>query len=180
MKPSTEVKAWLENYEGDFPFYLSLKNQLNARGVLSLKQIEAVERAISRESAPKRVFNPEDCRFKAGDVVEIKTWLAKKLAEQNDVVVFFRNLKIVEVHNATAKAMLVSVAFHSDVCTSCHVCGRTLTNDFSRATGIGPVCLERLGIEVENFDIEATIAQMEIYAKERGNFKIWLPFSQIK
>ncbi len=48
-----EVRDWLNKYTGNFPFYLSLQDQLNRRGTLSPAQVNAVLRAIDRESQPK-------------------------------------------------------------------------------------------------------------------------------
>ena len=47
--------------------------------------------------------------------------------------------KIAEVGPAEASAL------YGHEIGSCGVCGRTLTNDESRARGIGPVCIERMG-----------------------------------
>lgn len=81
----------------------------------------------------------------------------------------FRNLEIVEIVGESPKAIKARVKFVSKVANSCHLCGRELDTEISRATGIGPVCAEKLGISrAKANDARAILDAVEALAAEVG------------
>lgn len=171
MKSRIEyLKAHLDN-----TFFKSLYTQWEQRGTLSDRQIACIDRAIAKESRP--VFS-----IQVGQKFEIKTWLAKRLQKETDKEFFFRNLEVIEVQKETEKAYLMSVRFVSSIACSCHVCGRALDNEVSRATGIGPVCADRLNIPRPTLaNAQETLAQIDTLCKQIGTVgPFWVPKSQIK
>lgn len=165
-------------------FYRSILYQFNQRGSLSPRQIESIQNAYDRaqgkpvtDTAPKRAFS-----LNVGQTIEIKAWIARRIQADLNMDYFFRNLEIVDVANETAKAYQVTVKFVSKVVTSCHVCGRDLDTEVSKACGIGPVCADRLGLPRPTLErAEETLKALEALCGQLGTIgPIWLPKSQIK
>lgn len=94
---------------------------------------------------------------------------------------FFRNLKVEEVSGETARAYQVKVSFSSRAFVCCNVCGRPLDNAISRATGIGPVCADKLGIPRPTLETaEETLKHLDSIAASQGSIgPFWLPKSQM-
>ena len=115
-------------------------------------------------------------------VVEVKAWFARILQEKTGAPIKFRNLKIKRVYRETQKAYLVDLEFFSGILKNCGVCGRGLTNDISRMTGIGPICASKLGMErPDEKNAKEFMKELDDKFKKLGVFKeIWLPKSQIK
>lgn len=175
-----EEAKWLLTYQGNFAFYLSLQDQFRRFRKLSPAQTACVRRAIERESgavAKDRVFT-----LKAGELVEIKSWMARVIATEMGQEFGFRNLKIETVEDETGAAWKTSFRFSHDVAASCGICGRDLDNEFSRATGIGPVCASKLGIKrVKEEDTEAVRAELRAYCERIGVIgPRWVPKAQVK
>jgi hypothetical protein len=170
------IVDWLRTYDGNFPMYQSFQRQFRANGTLSEKQRACVERAINRQRSKEVVSG----NYKPQDRITIKSWLARKLAEERNLKIFFRNLEIVEYHKETARAIETTVKFVSEVATCCHVCGRPLDTDVSRACGIGPICAVNIGLQQPTLDNAKDILKgLDEMAKTMGNIRLWIPKSQI-
>lgn len=164
-------------------FYSSLLGQFTARGFLSDKQIAAVERAIAEKA--NRASNPPPSReysVKVGQLLEVKAWIARRLQADLGMDYFFRNLEVTEVLNETVKAYQVKVQFVAQIVTSCHICGRDLDTEVSRATGIGPVCADKMGLPRPTLaTAQETLQAIDALCKQIGAVgPIWIPKSQIK
>jgi len=173
---------WLRNYSGPNHFFLSLQAQYLRFGKLTDRQTEFVTTAWQRE---KMVASPS---LKTGDGIEIKAWLARAIAEEfqtipveGDKPVAFRNLDIVAFHRETEKALYLTVRYSSKICQRCHVCGKELDTEVSRACGIGPVCAKRLGFKRAGVeDAQAIVAKMEEISEDIGDIgPRWIPKSQV-
>jgi hypothetical protein len=172
-----QVVEWLRNYNGDFPIYVSFQRYFTINGFLTEKQRICVERALARDQK----YNHPKTSIKKGDRFTIKTWLARKLAEQRNMRYFFRNLEVVESHKETKNAISVTVKFLSEVATCCHVCGRPLDTEISRACGIGPVCCENIGLSRPTLEnAQQILKEIESKVNEIGSVgPLWIPKSQI-
>lgn len=131
---------------------------------------------------PKVEKDQEEFSIKAGDRIEIKSWLAKKLQEDTGEDIFFRNLEIVETLRETYKAVHCRIKFISDIAESCHLCGRSLDDPISVATGIGPVCLKKIGIKRVSADqAKEVLKEIDKICKDIGEIgPVWIAKSQIK
>lgn len=164
-------------------FYRSLLFQYEQRGSLSQKQIECVLNAINKAQNKEMVRNePKEFSLKLGQVIEIKKFVAQRLKMEQGLPYFFRNLEVTEVLNETQKAYQLKVKFVSKIVTSCHVCGLHLDTDVSRATGIGPVCADRLGLKRPTLETaQETLRAIDALCSSVGIIgPIWVPKSQIK
>lgn len=87
------VVTWLKNYQGNFPFYLSLKSQYEQRGDLSEKQVASIYNAIERETGKVIERAPADLLEKARAFDEwFKTFIGENVYSEisNPIVDAFR------------------------------------------------------------------------------------------
>lgn len=122
-----------------------------------------------------------DLSFSKGDSIEIKAWVAKQIAEQENLELCFRNLQLTEVYAESAKAIQCKIKFVSKVANSCHLCGRNLDTEISRATGIGPVCAKKLKLDRGTYeDASQCLKFLNEYAEGVGEIgPVWIPKSQM-
>ncbi len=162
-------------------FYNSLLYQYNSKGYLSSLQLEAVEKAMFKASQPKST-EPKVYSIASGQRIEVKAWIARRLQADLGLAFFFRNLEVVEVLNETFKAYQVKVKFVAQIVTSCHICGRDLDTEISRATGIGPVCADKMGLPRPTLaTANETLKAIDALCQGIGAVgPIWVPKSQIK
>jgi hypothetical protein len=175
---------FISQYEGASSFFQSLRQQWEARGSLTERQIECITRELSK-AEPTAI---DVTGLQTGGGIEIRRWLARKIAEEFKTIpahleapVAFRNLEITEIHRETAKAVQVTFRYSSKICERCHVCGAELDTDVSRACGIGPVCAKKLGFKRASLgDAGAIVERMEAICREVGEVgPRWIPKSQI-
>ena len=113
---------------------------------------------------------------------------SRKLAEHFitsfSVPYFFRTLEVVKINKEGIKGIEAQVKFYTELCGQCHLCGKPLTDEFSKKTGVGPVCAKKkLGIKrttSNHADIEIAIAKIKEVAANIGIIgPIFIPKSQI-
>lgn len=174
MKPQVE---FLEANKADNSFYQSLYEQWTRKRGLSKKQIACIVKGMVKAGLVEPIYS-----FNKGEVVTISAKIARAKAEELKLDAFFRNVEITEIHRETAKAIQVNVKFRSDIVTGCHMCGRDLTCDVSRATAIGPVCAEKIGFKRPTAaDAPKMLEAIDKMAKRVGEIKeIWLPKYALK
>jgi uncharacterized ferredoxin-like protein len=183
---------WLFDYKGSFEFYISLKNQWIAKGFLSEKQKEAVERAIARDAeraSPKQEvktvnYRSEEClapTYKEGTTLKISRGVAKAIAEEKGMQLPFRKVEVLKTHRETTKAVLVTVKYSAQIGHFCGICGRGLTHPVSQATGIGPECASKLNITRYSMsDAKSILSEIESRLNAMGEVQVWLPRSKIE
>jgi SWI/SNF-related matrix-associated actin-dependent regulator 1 of chromatin subfamily A len=115
-------------------------------------------------------------------VIETKAWFAKTFRDNHNTSLAFRNFKVLKVTNETKKAYQVDIEFFSGISCTCGYCGRILDNPVSKATGIGPICAEKMGLPRPTLETAKEIVKkMEELSKKQGQFlNVWIPKSQIK
>lgn len=173
------MRTWLTEQRWS-SFYSSLLTQVEGGRELSERQLQCVINGMHKAMQPKPP--PSEPTLKAGALIEVKAFIARRLQSDLSMPYFFRNLSVVEVSKETSKAFQLKVSFVSRIVTSCHVCGRELDTDVSRATGIGPVCADRLGIKRPTLETaNETLQAIDILCRNLGVVgPIWVPKSQIK
>lgn len=182
-----DVVAWLENYKGDFEFYLSLRDQLDRRDFLSDKQITSVRNAIARDQQVKpKPFTASgewaNPTYKAGTILSMSQNTATRMAKEHGLEFTYRNIEIVKTHRETERGLLVTIKFTPQIGRMCSICGRHLDTAVSRATGIGPVCADRMGISrYSHGDAKEILAQLAEKIGMIGEIKeVWLPRFRVK
>lgn len=191
-----DVIQWLQNYKGNFEFYLSVRSQLEERGTLSPKQVDAIKRAITRDQKPAQSTAPaatpvapttapqmdqSKATYAPGTVLQLKKFFATKLQKEIGMSHLFVNVEIVETQRETAKAIQATIRFSARYSTTCSCCGRVLDNQVSRATGIGPICADKMGLEQYSLEnAKAVLKELESKLEQIGQKTVWIPRSGIK
>lgn len=155
---------------------------ISACWVDSLSKVQGLKLAVyemEQESKPAPEVKPHE---HDGMVFEMSAWFAKRIKEEKGTAYAFRNFKVLKVVRETQKAFQIDGEFFSGIASTCGVCGRELTNDISRATGIGPVCAVKIGLSRPTMEsAKQTVRDMEAMSKAQGVFQgIWVPKSQVK
>lgn len=170
---------WLRSYGGTFPFYLDLKRQFEAKGGLSEKQWAAITRAVERECTPRKSTtwgNDREFTYKAGDILLLKRWGAKVLAQNAGVVRPHFVVEVLETLAETPKAVRLRLRLSAQRTSHCGICGIALTNPHSVDAGIGPICAGRAGVSYGEKSLDELAEQL----REVGEVETWLPAGAIK
>ena len=175
------VCDWLNNYNGTFPFYLSLKSQLASKGYLSPAQIACVVKAIGRDTTRKMAVQAPAMAAKTfslgiGDIIVVSKWLARKIGEQAGLARAHYTLEVVAVEAETERAYKATLKLSGQRTSRCGICGIKLTDPHSVANGIGPICAEKVGIAYSG----QSLAELQTALKEVRTVNTWLPKSSIK
>lgn len=117
-----------------------------------------------------------------GAIIEVKKWYARTFHENHNTEMIFSNMEIIKVMRETEKAYLVDVKLFGGVAGSCGICGRRLDNLISQATGIGPICAEKIGFPRPTEDRIPEIKELlKAKTEKQGIISgTWIPKSQIK
>lgn len=177
-----EVCEFLRAYTGSFEFLLSLKQQLARKGYLTDGQLGGVIRCMKREEERsqnplKTVPNPT---YAPGTVLELSKFIASKIGTMMGHYMQHRNVEVLETLRETRNAVLARVKLSSHFAGRCMCCGRRLTNMISKASGVGPECAEKYG--VERYEMSAAkdiVAHIEARLPKES-VEIWIPRTQIK
>lgn len=183
-------KVWFrECLQDKFPFWQKAieedgRHNITCCWVESLSKVESLRLAIYEMEQEMKPAVPEVAPSHAYDgmVFEVKRWIANKIKEEQNTAFLFRNFRVLKVKRETAKAFQIDAEFFSGIASTCGICGAELSNDISRATGIGPICAGRMGLDRPSMkNAKEIVAQMEAVSKAQGTFKdVWIPKSQIK
>lgn len=165
---------WIKAYSGDFPFYLSLQDQVRRGRTLSEKQLAAIGRAIEREAQPKPA--PETFSIQPGQVLIVGKFVAQRIAEENRLTRPHHAFEVVQVHRETRKAYHVTARLSAQRTSYCGICGLTLKNPESVAAGIGPICAEKLGI----FFGDRSLEELSQALKVEREITAWIAKASIK
>jgi hypothetical protein len=139
------------------------------------QEVQAIEKEM-------KALEPVPAHHLDGAIMEVTKWYAGVFKEKNNTQFAYRNLRVIKVFRETQNAYLVDAEFFSGIASACGVCGRQLDNDISRATGIGPICAEKLGMKRPTMETaKEVVKHLESMSKAQGVFtQQWIPKSQIK
>ena len=171
----------VRDYKGDNGFIISLKGGLTKYGSLTPKQLSAADNFFSKVNTPKKMEDttqPKEVNVN----IKISKFIAKRIAEDNDLEFKPFLLTITKVLRETAKAYQVVGKMNTSDVSSCRCCGLDLTDWRSQATGVGPVCSKSLGIPYvkKEEDIVVYKKLLKLKIDKIGDLTFWLAKSQIK
>ena len=131
----------------------------------------------------EREINPptEPTGIEVSSFIEVKKWYAGIVKDELNLGFMFRNWRVKKIYRETQKAVLVDAEAFGGILTSCGVCGRKLDNKISKATGIGPICAEKIGLERPTMEnAKEIVEELEKKVKAlKPITKKWIPKSQI-
>ena len=114
--------------------------------------------------------------------IKISRFIAKRVAEENDLEFKPFLLTITKVLKETNKAYQVVGKMNTSDVSSCRCCGKDLTDWRSQATGVGPVCSKTLGIPYVKKEEDVVVYKklLKLKIDKIGDLTFWLAKSQIK
>ena len=179
MTPS-EVIENVKNYEGTNNFMNSLKKGLNKYGSLTENQISAAIRVIEgarRHEQAQREMNINV----VGQTIKVGRKIALGIREEYNLDFHPILIDIISVKGMTDKAFRFKGKLTKENGGICRCCGKTLTDEMSQLTGIGPVCAKYVGVEHPKTkqDVEKFKEDMSNRIDEIGEFEFWIPKKSI-
>jgi hypothetical protein len=169
-----DLKAKLMAYNGTFPFLLELRSKLIKYSNLSDKQWSAVDKCLQ----PKPVVDPTVIAVDSCAIpITVSPAAARYLAKKNNWTINPTTLVVTQIKNRDARGYNVRVkADWSGSVSSCRCCGKTLTDWRSQATGVGPYCVKRTGIQyVRNQqDVARFQKEMEDLCTKMGEVDVYI------
>ncbi len=170
----------ISEYKGQNAFVNEIKSKLESFGKLTEKQVSAAMNQITKENnktVVRKVNVPAP-----GNTIKVGRAVGERLKETYNLQFNPILLDITKVLEFTSKAVKFSGKLTSKSGSICKCCGRTLTDDFSKITGVGKTCASHMGItyitdksQVERFN-QDYMKQVEAI----GEIEFWVPISQIK
>ena len=171
-----EVIKEVQNYEGTNNFMNSLKRGLKKYGSLTENQsaaaIRVIEGARRHEQSQKRI----DIKL-VGDTIKIGRKIALGIKEEYGLDFHPILVDVTAVTAMTDRALRLKGKLTKENGGVCRCCGKTLTDEMSQVTGIGPVCAKYVGVEhpKSKNDVEKFKEDMSNKIEEVGEFEFWIP-----
>lgn len=171
-----EVIKEVQNYEGTNNFMNSLKRGLKKYGTLTENQtsaaIRVIEGARRHEQSQKRI----DIKL-VGDTIKIGRKIALGIKEEYNLDFHPILVDVTAVTAMTDRALRIKGKLTKENGGVCRCCGKTLTDEMSQVTGIGPVCAKYVGVEhpKSKNDVEKFKEDMSNKIDEIGEFEFWIP-----
>ena len=171
-----EVIKEVQNYEGTNNFMNSLKRGLKKYGSLTENQaaaaIRVIEGARRHEQSQKRI----DIKL-VGDTIKIGRKIALGIKEEYNLDFHPILVDVTAVTAMTDRALRVKGKLTKENGGVCRCCGKTLTDEMSQVTGIGPVCAKYVGVEhpKSKNDVKKFKEDMSNKIDEIGEFEFWIP-----
>ena len=177
-----EITTNVKNYKGNNGFINSLQNGLKKYGSLTERQSLAAGKFFTKlmYTPTQSIETPQPKEVKVD--IKITKFLAKRVAEDNDLEFKPFLLTVTKVLRETERAYQVVGKMNTSDVSSCRCCGLDLTDWRSQATGVGPVCSKSLGIPYvkKEEDIAVYKKLLKLKIDKIGDLTFWLAKSQIK
>lgn len=175
-----QVHTDLMAYNGSFAFVLDLRSKLCKYGKLSDKQWEAAKKCL----APKPVADPNVVLVDSCNIpIVISATAARYIAKTHNWPMNPTTLVVTQIKNRDRRGFTATVrADWSGSVSACRCCGKSLTDWRSQATGVGPVCVKRTGIQyvTNKQDIARFQKDMENLCKTMGEVEVYIKEWHVK
>lgn len=168
------IKA-IVTYTGESTFVNDLKMKFKKYRMLTEKQVNAGYKAIDREIQKD---SQQDLNLRlVGNTIKIGRKVAMGIKENYNLEFHPILVDVTEVMTISNKAFKLKAKLTKENGGICRCCGRTLTDEMSQVTGIGPVCTKYVGIEHPKTkdDVEQFKVDMSNKIDEIGEFEFWIP-----
>ena len=171
-----EVIKEVQNYNGTNNFMNSLKRGLNKFNSLTDNQTAAAIRVIEGTRRHEQSKNRIDIKL-VGDTIKIGRKIALGIKEDYNLDFHPILVDVTAVTAMTDRALRVKGKLTKENGGMCRCCGKTLTDEMSQVTGIGPVCAKYVGVEhpKSKNDVEKFKEDMSNKIDEIGEFEFWIP-----
>jgi len=178
---NSEISTQVQNYKGNNGFISSLQGGLKKYGKLTERQLSAAGNFFSKVNTPKKMEDTTQSK-EVNVNIKISKFIAKRVAEENDLEFKPFLLTITKVLRETDKAYQVVGKMNTSDVSSCRCCGKDLTDWRSQATGVGSVCSKALGIPYVKKEEDVVVYKklLKLKIDKIGDLTFWLAKSQIK
>jgi len=169
-----ELKAIVQ-YTGESNFVNDLKVKYKKYRQLTEKQVSAGYKAIDRETQKD---SQKELNIKlVGNTIKLGRKIALSIKENYDMDFHPVLVDVTEVMTISNKAFKLKAKLTKDNAGICRCCGRTLTDEMSQVTGIGPVCAGYVGVKhpKNSNDVAKFKEDMSDKIDEIGEFEFWIP-----
>lgn len=169
-----ELRAIVE-YDGNNTFIVDLKSKYLTYRNLSDAQIKKGYEAVNREKA-KNSQVTLNLRL-VGNTIKLGRTIAERIKKEKGIEFHPILVDVTEVMVMSEKAFKLKAKLTKENGGICRCCGKTLTDEMSRLTGMGPVCSKYVGVKhpVSKSDLPAYRAEVNEKIDEIGEFEFWIP-----
>ena len=168
------------NYDGELKFVKDIQEKYKKYRRLTDKQVSAANNAISREKSKK---SQKDLNIDlVGNTIKLGRNIAMDIKKEYELDFHPILVDVTKVITVSEKAMKLEAKLTKENGGICRCCGRTLTDEMSQMTGVGPVCATYVGVPhpASRKDIPLFQQKMSERIDEVGSFEFWIPKRQIK
>ena len=168
------IKA-IVTYTGESTFVNDLKMKYKKYRKLTEKQVDAGYKAIDRET---QKGTQKEMNLKiVGNTIKLGRKVAMGIKENYNLDFHPILVDVTEVMVMSAKAFKLKAKLTKENGGVCRCCGRTLTDEMSQITGIGPVCAGHVGVKHPKTKDEVAKFREDMSNKidEIGEFEFWIP-----
>jgi hypothetical protein len=170
----TEIRAIVE-YTGINTFVNDLKLKYTTYGRLTDNQITSGYESIQRE---KNNDNQKQVNIKlVGNTIKLGRKIASGIKEKYDMKFHPILVDVTEVVSMSDRAFKLKAKLTKENGGICRCCGKTLTDEVSIITGIGPICSKFVGVEQPKRKeaIAQYVEELNKKIDEIGEFEFWIP-----
>jgi len=176
-----EVRKNIEQimeYKGDNKFVLDLKSKYEKYGKLTEKQIDAGLNVVNRK-VQNRLVNP--LALPKTETIVVGQRTGRQIKEERELDFLPIQIDVSHVIGVSRKAVHLRGKLSTVVGSVCRCCGRKLTDELSKLTGMGKTCAKNTKVPyVKNTnDLERFMNDLHTRVNEIGEFDFWIPKSQI-
>jgi hypothetical protein len=174
----TELRAIVE-YTGESTFVNDLKVKYKTYRTLTQKQITSGYNAIDRE---KQKSTQRELNIPlVGNTIKLGRGIATNIKKNHNIDFHPILVDVTEVQIMSDKAFKLKAKLTKENGGICKCCGRTLTDEMSQITGIGPICAKYVGVEHPKTkeEVEKFKQDMSNKIDEIGEFSFWIPKKSI-
>tara|TARA_R110000803_G_scaffold48837_4_gene101498 strand:+ start:1842 stop:2606 length:765 start_codon:yes stop_codon:yes gene_type:complete len=176
-----EVRKNIEQimeYKGDNKFVLDLKSKYEKYGKLTEKQIDAGLNVVNRK-VQNRLVNP--LALPKTETIVVGQRTGRQIKEEKELDFLPIQIDVSHVIGVSRKAVHLRGKLSTVVGSVCRCCGRKLTDELSKLTGMGKTCAKNTKVPyVKNTnDLERFMNDLHTRVNEIGEFDFWIPKSQI-
>ena len=168
------------NYKGELKFVKDIQSKYMKYRRLTEKQVSAATNAISRENAKNS--QKEVNIDLVGNTIKLGRNIAMDIKDEYELDFHPILVDVTKIITVSNKAMKLEAKLTKENAGICRCCGRSLTDEMSQLTGIGPVCSTYVGVKHPSTrkDLPEFKAKMNKKIDEVGTFEFWIPKRSIK
>ena len=116
-----------------------------------------------------------------GDTIKLRRGIATRIKKNYQMKFHPILVDVTQITGISDKALKLKAKLTKENGGICRCCGKTLTDEVSIITGIGPICSKMVGVEQPKRKdaIVEYVAELNKKIDEIGEFEFWIPKKSI-